>query len=52
MSEKKEKWYDTPESVIGIPLNAITGEATNNTEEAAIFYYVKGSENTVFKEEE
>lgn len=52
LKDKESKWYETPENVVGVPLDAVTGEATNNSEKAAIFYYVKGSENTVFKEEE
>ncbi len=51
LKEKEVSWYETPENVVGIPLNAVTGEATNNSSDAAIFYYVKGSENYVFKEE-
>lgn len=52
LKDKKISWYKTPENVVGVPLNAVTGQSTNNSEEAAIFYYVKGSENYVFKEEE
>ena len=50
--EKKEaSWYETPDNVIGVPLDAVTGEITKDAKKAAIFYYVKGSENYVFKEE-
>lgn len=52
LKEKDEIWYEKPDNVIGMPLNAITGEVTNDSKDAAIFYYVKGSENTVFKEKE
>lgn len=52
LKETDAHWYETPENVIGIPLNAVTGDATTNSNEAAIFYYVKGSENYVFKETE
>jgi len=51
LKDKEASWYETPQNVIGVPLNAVTGEVTNNSSEAAIFYYVKGSENYVFKEE-
>ena len=49
--EKEASWYDTPKNVIGIPKNAITGENALNTSNSAIYYYVKGTENYVFKEE-
>lgn len=52
LKEKEIRWYNTPENVIGVPLNAISGKPTNESEKSAIFYYVKGSENYVFKEEE
>ncbi len=40
----EKKWYDIPNNVIGIPLNAITGEVTDKQEKTTIFYYVNGSE--------
>ncbi len=49
--ERSEVWYETPKNVIGIPKNAITGEEAINTSNSAIYYYVKGTENYVFKEE-
>ena len=49
--EKNTSWYETPKNVIGIPKNAITGEDAKNTSNSAIYYYVKGTENYVFKEE-
>ena len=49
--EKEASWYDTPKNVIGIPKNAITGDIADNTSNSAIYYYVKGTENYVFKEE-
>jgi len=52
LKEKSTEWYIKPKNVVGIPLNAITGEQTTNNDNAAIFYYVKGSENFVFKEKE
>ncbi len=43
LSDKENNWYETPPNVIGVLEDPITGEiATNNN--AAIFYYVKGSE--------
>ena len=39
-----KKWYDMPSNVIGKPLNAITGEETEDVKKTTIFYYVNGSE--------
>ena len=56
--EIDNEWYQKPDNVIGVPLNAITGEETEDSTKTAIFYYVNGSEynnqNTefVFKEKE
>ena len=52
LKDTEASWYETPDNVVGVPLDAVTGEVTNNANDAAIFYYVKGSENYVFKEEE
>lgn len=40
----KTKWYETPKNIVALPLNAITGEVTNDTNKATLFYYLKGSE--------
>lgn len=53
-----KKWYDMPNNVVGIPLNAITGEVTEDMKKTTIFYYVNGSEYNnqdtefVFKEKD
>ena len=39
-----KEWYEMPSNVIGIPLDAITGEETNDLKKTAIFYYINGSE--------
>ena len=39
-----KEWYEMPNNVVGVPLNAITGEVTNEQEKTTIFYYVNGSE--------
>lgn len=46
------KWYDTPDNVIGIIKDAITGEDVTDSTKSAIYYYVKGSETVVFNEKE
>ena len=40
----EKKWYQMPNNVVGIPLDAITGEVTEDTKKTTIFYYVNGSE--------
>ena len=37
-------WYETPKNVVGIILDAVTGEVTNDAKRAIIYYYLKGSE--------
>lgn len=44
-------WYETPKNVIAIPLDAVTGKTTNNQNKVALYYYVKGSEPGVNKEQ-
>ena len=43
--DKDINWYETPSNVIGIPLNAITGEENPPKDKMFIFYFIKGSEN-------
>ena len=37
-------WYKTPDNVVALPLNAVTGTPTNEQNKTFLFYYVKGSE--------
>lgn len=52
----EKNWYEMPNNVVGVPLDAITGEETNDNSRTSIFYFVNGSEyknydtETVFKE--
>lgn len=56
--DKEVKWYETPDNVVGVVLDAISGKPTTDTNKATLFYFVKGTENSVgkvdyvFKEEE
>ncbi len=43
LKEEEEHWYDTPENVIGVLQDPVTGNNVTNGN-AAVFYYVKGSE--------
>jgi 1A family penicillin-binding protein len=51
LKDKDNNWYEKPDGVIGLIKDPITGSDTNNNEKAALYYYVKGTENAVFKEE-
>ena len=44
-----DNWYKTPENVVGIVLDAVTGEVTNNSDNAIVYYYLKGSEPEISK---
>ena len=50
IDENNDSWYKTPENIIAIPLDATTGEQTTDKSKIALFYYIKGSENTIKKE--
>jgi len=47
--EYTNNWYETPKNVVGIVLDAVTGNLTNNSENAIIYYYLKGSEPEITK---
>lgn len=44
-------WYETPKNVVAIPLDAVTGKTTNNQNKVALYYYVKGTDPGVNKEQ-
>ena len=58
LKDKEESWYQMPSNVVGVVLDAVTGKPTNDTSKATIFYYVKGTEESlsdaeyVFKKEQ
>ena len=44
---KKDKWYKTPDNVVGVLVNPISGiPTTNEDKNATVFYYIKGTEPT------
>ncbi len=47
----QDNWYATPENVVGVILDAVTGELTNNQNRATMYYYLKGSEPNISKEQ-
>lgn len=44
-----DNWYKTPDNVVGIVLDSVTGEVTNKSENAIVYYYLKGSEPEISK---
>ena len=51
LKDTQTSWYETPKNVVAIPLDAITGKTTTDTNKAALYYYVKGSEPNVTNEQ-
>ena len=48
-------WYETPQNVIGLIRDGITGEQTIDSKNSTVFYYDKGTETEmvpVTKEED
>ena len=37
-------WYEMPDNVVGMPLNAVDGTPTNDSDKMNMFYYFRGSE--------
>ena len=45
--DKENTWYDLPSNVVGVLVDPISGEIANeNTKNATMFYYIKGTEPT------
>ena len=44
LKDMNTSWYETPSNVVGVLLNAITGEEVVDNHNAYIFYFLKGSE--------
>lgn len=51
LEDTSDSWYETPKNVIAIPLDAVTGKITTDANKATLYYYVKGSEPEVSKEQ-
>ncbi len=43
LKDTEKNWYDTPENIVGLMLDPITGEVSNNDTQT-MFYYLKGTE--------
>lgn len=47
LKDKETAWYKLPNNVVGVLVDPISGEvATNDTKNATMFYYIKGTEPT------
>lgn len=47
LEDKDNKWYEQPNNVVGVLVNPISGEISNESDEkATIFYYIKGTQPT------
>ena len=44
LKEKEPNWYEIPNNVIGIPLDAVTGLEIKDEKKVFIYYYIKGSQ--------
>lgn len=42
--DKTDNWYKTPDNVVGVILDSISGEPTNDKNKAVMYYFLKGSE--------
>lgn len=62
LKNKNSKWYNTPNNIVGVLVNPLTGEMTDdNSKKSKMFYFIKGTEphtdngydlDAVFKEEQ
>ena len=46
LKEKSTEWYDIPENVVAVPLDAITGQEAKDQSHVFVYYFVKGSEDS------
>ena len=45
--DTEESWYETPENVVGVVLDAVSGLPTTDVSKATLFYFVKGTEDVI-----
>lgn len=45
LKDKEDNWYEPSDNIIGIPLDAVTGDNPKNNKNTVIYYYKKGTEN-------
>ena len=44
LKDQKDNWYKTPDNVVGVAIDPISGEVAQNGQKAKILYYIKGTE--------
>lgn len=50
LQNKEDNWYETPNNVVGVLVDPVSGElATNDSKHKKIVYYIKGTEPTISK---
>ena len=47
LANTEESWYETPENVVGVVLDAVSGLPTSDASRATLFYFVKGTEDMI-----
>ena len=47
LADIEEFWYETPENVVGVVLDAVSGLPTSDASRATLFYFVKGTEDMI-----
>lgn len=45
LNDKKSRWYEPSDNIIGIPLDAVSGDNPTRSENTVIYYFKKGTEN-------
>ena len=44
LKDKEDNWYKTPNNVVGVLVNPITGEPATESNKSKAFYYIKGTQ--------
>ena len=45
LKDKETSWYEPSDNIIGIPLDAVSGDTPKSSKNTVIYYYKKGTEN-------
>lgn len=46
LKDNENTWYETPNNVVGVAIDPISGNAVNGGSKAKVLYYIKGTEPT------
>ena len=41
---KEKEWYDVPENIVGVAVDPISGDISDNSSKSKMLYYIKGTE--------